>query len=291
MGLPHEHERTGGRRLSLPGERRVAPDHRETGALQHPAKLVGAVHAQLVAPGRAVPAAHLQALRLAHHPACAVKAPVDPQRAPARERPLLALAAHRDLAKQFGTTDLSGFGCDGLDAAVAAAGALLAYCGHTQQSAIPHVTGLRVERESELVMMDAPTRRNLEITETLAGAESPTLFSLLDRCSTSMGSRRLRHWLHHPLRDTKELAARHAVIAALVHSTSRLRHPRLARLFSGWSDVERITARIALRTARPRDLSKPVVTAAKEADPAQRIAVYERSRPDVEAHFAGRRDF
>ena len=164
-------------------------------------------------------------------------------------------AAHRDLAKQFGTTDLSGFGCEGLDAAVAAAGALIAYCGHTQQSAIPHVTGLRVERESEFVMMDAPTRRNLEITETLSGAESPTLFSLLDRCATSMGSRRLRHWLHHPLRDTGELAARHAVIGALAHSTSRLRHPRLAQLFGGWSDVERITARIALRSARPRDLA------------------------------------
>src|SRR6476469_3365698 len=81
-----------------------------------------------------------------------------------------AQAARRDLAKQFGTADLSGFGCEGLDAAVAAAGALLAYCGHTQQSAIPHVTGLRVERDSEFVMMDAPTRRNLEITETLAGA-------------------------------------------------------------------------------------------------------------------------
>src|SRR4051812_39030648 len=164
-------------------------------------------------------------------------------------------AAHRDLAKQFGTTDLSGFGCEGFDLAVAAAGALLAYCSHTQQSAIPHVTGLRVERESEFVMMDAATRRNLEITETLSGAESPTLFSLLDRCATTMGSRRLRHWLHHPLRDIGELARRHAVISALVHSTSRLRHPRLAQLFGGWSDVERITARIALRTARPRDLA------------------------------------
>jgi DNA mismatch repair protein MutS len=165
------------------------------------------------------------------------------------------VAARRDLAKQFGTVDLSGFGCDGMDRAVAAAGALIAYCAHTQQSALPHVTGLRVERESEFVTLDAPTRRNLEITETLAGAESPTLFSLLDRCATSMGSRRLRHWLHHPLRDTGELDARHAVIGSLVHATSRLRHPRLAEAFAGWSDIERITARIALRSARPRDLA------------------------------------
>ena len=105
-------------------------------------------------------------------------------------------------ARQFGTADLSGYGCDGCDAAIAAAGALLDYCRHTQQSTLPHVTGLRVERESEFVRMDEATRRNLEITETLSGAESPTLFSILDRCATSMGSRRLRYWLHHPLRDT-----------------------------------------------------------------------------------------
>src|SRR5450631_1025508 len=166
-----------------------------------------------------------------------------------------AAAARRELARQFGTADLSGYGCDGMDRAIAAAGALLAYCRHTQQSTLPHVTGLRVERASEFVTMDAPTRRNLEITETLSGAESPTLFSLLDRCATSMGSRRLRHWLHHPLRDTSVLARRHAAIAALAHPSSRLRHDRLGQLFAHWSDVERITARVALRTARPRDLA------------------------------------
>jgi DNA mismatch repair protein MutS len=166
-----------------------------------------------------------------------------------------AAAAARDLAKQFGTADLSGYGVDGMDAAIAAAGTLIAYCRRTQQSSLPHVTGLRVERDSEFVLMDAATRRNLEITETLGGAESPTLFSLLDRCSTSMGSRRLRHWLHHPLRDTAALMHRHAVIAALAHPSSRLRHPQLAQHFAAWSDVERITARVALRTARPRDLA------------------------------------
>jgi DNA mismatch repair protein MutS len=164
-------------------------------------------------------------------------------------------AAAKALAKQFGTVDLSGYGCEGLDNAVAAAGALLEYCRHTQQSSLPHVTGLRVDRESEQVLMDAPTRRNLEITETIGGAESPTLFSLLDRASTSMGSRRLREWLHHPLRDTARLAPRHAAIAALIDPQSRLRHPRLAELFASWSDVERITARVALRSARPRDLA------------------------------------
>ncbi len=166
-----------------------------------------------------------------------------------------AAAARRDLARQFATADLSGYGCDGMDHAIAAAGALVAYCRHTQQSTLPHVTGLRVERDSEFVTMDAQTRRNLEITETLAGSESPTLFSLLDRCATSMGSRRLRHWLHHPLRDTAVLARRHAAIGALSHPSSRLRHDRLAAIFAHWSDVERITARVALRSARPRDLA------------------------------------
>jgi DNA mismatch repair protein MutS len=163
--------------------------------------------------------------------------------------------AQRELARQFGTADLAGFGCAGMDSALGAAGALLAYCRHTQQSALPHVTGLRVERESEFVLMDAATRRNLEITETIGGAEAPTLFSLLDRCATGMGSRRLRHWLHHPLRDTAVLVRRHAAISALVHPSSRLRHGQVREMLAGWSDVERITSRIALRNARPRDLA------------------------------------
>jgi DNA mismatch repair protein MutS len=166
-----------------------------------------------------------------------------------------AAGAQRELARQFGTADLAGFGCAGMDSALGAAGALLAYCRHTQQSALPHVTGLRVERESEFVLMDAATRRNLEITETIGGAEAPTLFSLLDRCATGMGSRRLRHWLHHPLRDTAVLVRRHAAISALVHPSSRLRHGQVREMLAGWSDVERITSRIALRNARPRDLA------------------------------------
>jgi DNA mismatch repair protein MutS len=163
--------------------------------------------------------------------------------------------ARRELARQFGTTDLSGYGCEGMDRAVAAAGALVAYCRRTQQSALPHVTGMRVERESEFVQMDAPTRRNLEITETISGADSPTIFSLLDRCATSMGSRRLRHWLHHPLRDTGVLERRLAAVASLSNPTSRLRHQEIAAILATWSDAERITTRVALRTARPRDLA------------------------------------
>ena len=164
-------------------------------------------------------------------------------------------SAAREFARQFGTVDLSGYGVEGLAAALGAAGALLAYARHTQQSALPHVTGLAVERESEFVQMDAHTRRNLEISETLSGADAPTLASLLDRCASAMGSRRLRHWLHHPLRDTAVLAGRHDGIEALVAANSRVRHPDIARALSGWSDVERIAARVALGSARPRDLA------------------------------------
>ena len=196
-----------------------------------------------------------------------------------------AMAARRDLARQFGTADLSGYGCDDLDAALAAAGVLLGYCRQTQQSGLAHVTGLRVERESEFVLMDAPTRRNLEITETIAGAEAPTLFSLLDRCASSMGTRRLRHWLHHPLRDTAVAAHRHAVVGALVHASSRVRHADIARLLAGWSDVERITARIALASARPRELAGLRDTLAML--PALHAALAASGQPAVESLAAG----
>jgi DNA mismatch repair protein MutS len=164
-------------------------------------------------------------------------------------------SARRALARQFGTADLAGYGVEGLSAALGAAGALLAYARHTQQADLPHVTGLAVERESEFVQMDAHTRRNLEISETLTGAEAPTLASLLDRCATAMGSRRLRHWLHHPLRDTAVLSRRHDAIETLASRESSVRHPDISRLLAGWSDVERIAARVALATARPRDLA------------------------------------
>ncbi|MGE0358505.1 MAG: DNA mismatch repair protein MutS [Burkholderiales bacterium] len=163
--------------------------------------------------------------------------------------------AARELARQFGTTDLTGYGVEALPAAVGAAGAVLAYARHTQQSALPHVTGLSVEHESEFVQMDAHTRRNLEIGETLSGADSPTLVSLLDRCATSMGSRRLRDWLEHPLRDRTVVAARHDAVGLLAATSSAVRHPAILRALSPWSDVERIAARIALGSARPRDLA------------------------------------
>ena len=117
-------------------------------------------------------------------------------------------SAVRLLAKQFGTTDLSGFGCDGLGPALCAAGALIDYCRVTQSGELAHVRALQVEHSSSYVRLDAISRRNLEISETLRGEREPTLLSLLDTCVTSGGSRMLFHMLHHPLRDRVALEQR-----------------------------------------------------------------------------------
>lgn len=165
-------------------------------------------------------------------------------------------SAVRSLTRLFGTHDLSCFGCDDLHAALQAAGALLEYVRLTQGADITHVKALQVERDGAYIRMDAATRRNLEISETLRGETSPTLLSLLDTCSTSMGSRLLRHWLHHPLKDYTILQHRLDSVAKLIE-TAEMAAPyvgireHLKRI----ADIERITARIALKSARPRDLS------------------------------------
>jgi DNA mismatch repair protein MutS len=164
-----------------------------------------------------------------------------------------AANAARALARQLGTLDLAGFGADQAPLAVGAAGAVLAYASATQQGALAHVRLLHVESESEFVGLDAATRRNLEITQTLAGAREPTLYSVLDGCATAAGSRRLRHWLTQPLRDASRAAARHDAIEAIAGDA--LRAGEIASLLAKSVDVERIVSRIALGSARPRDLS------------------------------------
>jgi len=161
-------------------------------------------------------------------------------------------SARRALCRQFETLDLAAFGATDHPVAIAAAGALLEYAKATQGTAISHVKSLTVEHPSAFVRMDPATRRNLEISETLRGEPAPTLFSLLDTCATGMGSRWLRHALHHPLRDRDVLRARQGAVAALLASHIEL---KVHALLAGCVDVERITARIALRSARPRDLS------------------------------------
>ena len=156
----------------------------------------------------------------------------------------------KKLLKQLGAATLAGFGCEDLTLAIGACGALLEYAGKTQGQALAHVTAVTAERAGEYVRLDAATRRNLELTETLRGEPAPTLFSLLDECATGMGSRLLRHWLHHPLRDRAALAARHETVACLEKHS-----PQLQVVLRRVSDVERISARLALKSVRPRELA------------------------------------
>lgn len=168
-----------------------------------------------------------------------------------------AKTATRELCAHFATTSLAGFGADGLRSGLAAAGALLRYAQATQARALPHVRALIVEADDTYLGLDAATRRNLELTETLRGQPAPTLYSLLDVCVTAMGSRCLRHALHHPLRSPEIPAARHEAIESLVDDGARASRPlhTLRRALAGFADIERIGGRIALFSARPRDLS------------------------------------
>jgi DNA mismatch repair protein MutS len=159
-------------------------------------------------------------------------------------------SGRKKLLKQLGAASLAGFGCEDLTLAIGACGALLDYAGKTQGQALAHVTAVTAERAGEYVRLDAATRRNLELTETLRGEPAPTLFSLLDECATGMGSRLLRHWLHHPLRERSVLVSRHEAVACLDKHSSAI-HGVLKHV----ADVERITARLALKSVRPRELS------------------------------------
>ena len=159
---------------------------------------------------------------------------------------------HKALVDQLAVATLTGFGADGLGAAFGAAGALLRYAHSTQGRGLQHVNSLTVESENEFIGLDAATRRNLELTETIRGQESPTLFSLLDGCRTAMGSRLLRHWLHHARRDQAVARSRHEAIEALAQADAT---GHLSSTLAQVPDIERITTRIALLSARPRDLA------------------------------------
>jgi DNA mismatch repair protein MutS len=159
------------------------------------------------------------------------------------------------LLEQLGVSTLSGFGAERLGPAIGAAGALLRYAEATQGRGLQHVRSLVAEAENEFIGIDAATRRNLELTETLRGSDgthSPTLFSLLDHCRTAMGSRLLRHWLHHASRDQRIARSRHAALQALLQANAA---SGLSTSLAGVPDIERITTRVALMSARPRDLA------------------------------------
>ncbi len=157
------------------------------------------------------------------------------------------------LTAQFGTRDLAGFGCQSAHRAVAAAGCLLQYVKDTQRGALPHIQGLRLERREDAIVLDAVSRRNLELTTSLSGERGHTLADVLDRTATPMGSRCLRRWLGRPLRDHGRLRHRHQCIGALLAAGAP---GRLHQQMRDIGDLERILSRVGLRSARPRDLSQ-----------------------------------
>jgi DNA mismatch repair protein MutS len=161
-------------------------------------------------------------------------------------------AARRELNRFFGTRDLGGFGVDQLPLAIGAAGCLLGYVEETQKSALPHLSGMAVESAGETIALDAATRRNLELDTHPSGRTEHTLLGVLDETVTPMGARLLRRWLNRPLRSREVLRARHQAIGALIDNR---RYEALREKLRGIGDLERILARVALRSARPRDLS------------------------------------
>ena len=162
-------------------------------------------------------------------------------------------SAQLALCKQFGTRDLSGFDAQDAELAVGAAGCLLQYVKDTQRSAVPHLHGLARERREDAVIMDAETRRNLEIELGATAGNEYSLAGLMDRCATPMGSRLLRRWLNRPIRNHNILKQRQQAVETLIKlkAAEKLLHP-----LSEIGDMERILARVALRSARPRDLAQ-----------------------------------
>ena len=160
-------------------------------------------------------------------------------------------SARQRVLKQFNTLDLKGFGCNHLPAAIAAAGALLQYVKDTQQSALPHIQGIRTENSADSILLDASSRRNLELDYHPSGHLQYTLFGVLDKTATAMGSRCLRRWINRPLRDHRILNNRYACVASLLNDNL---YKAVQTHLRQVGDIERISSRIALKSARPRDL-------------------------------------
>lgn len=185
-------------------------------------------------------------------------------------------AARRTLCTQMGTRDLSGFGCEELVEAIRAAGCLLQYVKDTQRAALPHIERISTERRDDALLMDAVTRRNLELDSSIAGREADTLLGVLDRCATAMGSRMLRRWLNRPLRNHERLRQRYQALEALRSQPQE----ELAATLRDMGDIERILSRVAMRSARPRDLAQ--LRLALQLLPALRSALAVHDSPLLE---------
>ncbi len=193
-----------------------------------------------------------------------------------------ALGQHK-LLDALQAASLSSWNAQDFTLAHAAAAALLAYAEHTQGRALTHISAVQPQRNDELIDLPATTRRNLELAQTLRGEDAPTLFSLLDTCLTGMGSRTLKRWMLEPKRDRTEARARLAAIDAL---QPRLWQTLRAQL-KGSADVERITARVALRQVRPRELIALVLTLQKTHALAQTLLDATGSAGDASAGGGG----
>uniref|UniRef100_UPI00404877D8 DNA mismatch repair protein MutS n=1 Tax=Rheinheimera sp. TaxID=1869214 RepID=UPI00404877D8 len=172
----------------------------------------------------------------------------------ARRRPVWEFelaTAKRLLCQQFGTKDLLSFGVDEAPVALMAAGCVMQYVKDTQRAALPHIRAVALERSQDNIVLDAATRRNLELTQNLAGNYEHTLAAVLDRSQTAMGSRLLKRWIHAPLRDQSQINARLDAVTELAADYEQLQ-PQLKQI----GDIERVIARLALRSARPRDFAR-----------------------------------
>lgn len=163
------------------------------------------------------------------------------------------LNAKRQLALQFNVNDMSIFGCENMDVGLAAAGCLLLYARITQRAALPHIRKIYVEQPSHYLILDAMTRRHLEIDTNLRGGSENTLYAVLNHCKSPMGKRLLKRWLNQPLRQINTIHARQGAIETLLQSK---RYQTIHEKLKNCGDIERILARVALRSARPRDLVK-----------------------------------
>ncbi|MDA0119392.1 DNA mismatch repair protein MutS [Vibrio sp. T11.5] len=173
-----------------------------------------------------------------------------------RRRPIWEFeldTAKQQLNQQFGTRDLVGFGVEQAHLGLCAAGCLIQYVKDTQRTALPHIRSLTYDRQDHSVILDAATRRNLEITQNLAGGTDNTLAEVIDHTATPMGSRMLKRWLHQPMRDINTLNHRLDAISELKEMTL---FAELNPVLKQIGDIERILARLALRSARPRDMAR-----------------------------------
>ena len=214
-----------------------------------------------------------------------------------RERPIWHFdleTSTRLLCEQFSTRDLAGFGCANHTLAIRAAGCLLQYVRDTQKAALPHLRGLRTEERTEAVLLDAATRRNLELDVSLSDRPECTVAAVLDHTATAMGGRELRRWLHRPLRKKQTIDLRLSAVGALIEGALyRPLHDTLSHV----GDIERGLARVALKSARPRDLAQlrdalaclpelQQLLAKEEAPLLRQLAQQTGTYPDIHALLA-----